>query len=180
MAVATAQDQGHPLFNTLDRPVESRPGSTRCRLRPRRPIPNRYSGLLQLWNNVLKDLVQKWKALSKEQKDWWEENKPERYPNGFSWFMAYHLSGAASAGPWTVGSTAVGGLDYILSPEIHRPWTVGLSEVGGANPIEAKIVWGDWTVGYSEVGGVSRIVPGPEFIPWTVGYSTVGSHSQVN
>jgi len=139
MAKVTSQNREHALFETLNEFIETREDTGAARLRPRSRSSTPYSGLLWLWNNVLKWAVKTWHTLTDEQKAWWNAAAPAQYRSGYNYYLFQWLAGAAGAGPLTVGGMFPIGTAYIglpLAPYgVTGRWTVGHSMVGGSAEI---------------------------------------------
>lgn len=88
----------------------------------------------QAWRKVYANAVAAWQSLTDDQKEVWRDRATRSYLNGYCLMLQdYLLTHTVEAWPFTVGTSEVGGPDFI---GYGRHWTVASSRVGGGDTIK--------------------------------------------
>lgn len=116
MATVTDQDTQHPLYPLLDQFFESRKINSTSHVRLWQPGKTRSdtSDKLSICWSILRRGVQRWQALTEEEKDYYRDNAPPRLPSGYMWFLWIDIIQNYGGGPWTVEDSQVQGHSYIV------------------------------------------------------------------
>lgn len=158
MAKLEGYNPDHPLASQLQQEVEIRQGSTTARKRPKGPHAGMLSYLLWLWWNVLRHIVAAWRALPEDEKQWWRDNCPPAYRNGYTWFIAYHLGSASGADAFTIGTGPKIGHAIIGGRVPEAKWEVGLCPIKDQHPIGGERIYGKAYVDITRVNSRGHIV----------------------
>ena len=109
----------------------------------------------QAWRSIFADAIAAWRALSEEEKVEWNKKATRRGKRGTDIFRSWYLNThRLTHEAFTVGTTVIGGYDYIIAGE---PITIGIWIVGSHDYI---IVGPPITIGKWQVGSI-QYVTGP-------------------
>ena len=116
---------------------------------------NPRTGKQQTWRKIFAEGIAAWHALSEEEKEEWRQKAKKKRMVGQHLFQSVWLKAHPLTGdPFTVGTTVIGGYDYII---VGEPLTIGAWTVGSHNYI---IVGPPITIGKWQVGSI-QYVTGP-------------------